>query len=131
MLLATTMGDEKAASRVCGPEDLQEAQNLVRRIPVGEQVMEAILSLVRAARPDSEHDNGGQIAWGPGPRASQALMLAVRARALLDGRFAPSTDDVVALAGPVLRHRMALNFSARAEGVTTANVIARLCQSLF
>ncbi|MEO8302156.1 MAG: MoxR family ATPase, partial [Rhizomicrobium sp.] len=133
MLLATTMGEEKAASRVCGPDDLQEAQNLVRRIPVGEQVMEAILSLVRAARPDSDHASGlqSQIAWGPGPRASQALMLAVRARALLDGRFAPSTDDVVALAGPVLRHRMALNFSARAEGVTTAQVIARLCQSLF
>jgi len=133
MLLATTMGDEKPASRVCGPDDLFQAQALVRRIPVGEQVMEAILSLVRAARPDSEHDSGlqGQIAWGPGPRASQALMLAVRARALLDGRFAPSTDDVVALAGPVLRHRMALNFAARAEGATTANVIERLCQSLF
>ena len=131
MLLATTMGDEKSAVRVCGPDDLMEAQSLVRRIPVGEQVMEAILSLVRAARPDSEHDTEGQIAWGPGPRASQALMLAVRARALLDGRFAPSTDDVVALAGPVLRHRMALNFSARAEGATTAGVIERLCQSLF
>ena len=131
MLLATTMGDEKSAVRVCGPDDLSEAQSLVRRIPVGEQVMEAILSLVRAARPDSEHDTEGQIAWGPGPRASQALMLAVRARALLDGRFAPSTDDVVALAGPVLRHRMALNFAARAEGATTANVIERLCQSLF
>jgi MoxR-like ATPase len=105
----------------------------VRRIPVGEQVMEGILSLVRAARPDSDHASGvqGQIAWGPGPRASQALMLAVRARALLDGRLAPSTDDVVALAGPVLRHRMALNFSARAEGATTASVIERLCASLF
>ena len=133
MLLATTMGDEKKAAQVCVPEDLVQAQALVRRIPVGEQVMEAILSLVRAARPDSEHDSGlqGQIAWGPGPRASQALMLAVRARALLDGRFAPSTDDVVALAGPVLRHRMALNFAARAEGATTANVIERLCASLF
>ncbi len=131
MLLATTMGDEKKAAQVCIPEDLTQAQALVRRIPVGEQVMESILTLVRAARPDSEHDSGGQIAWGPGPRASQALMLAVRARALLDGRFAPSTDDVVALAGPVLRHRMALNFAARAEGATTANVIERLCQSLF
>jgi MoxR-like ATPase len=133
MLLATTMGEEKNAARVCGPEDLLEAQTLVRRIPVGEQVMESILTLVRAARPDSEHDSGvrGLIAWGPGPRASQALMLAVRARALLDGRMAPSTDDVVALAGPVLRHRMALNFSARAEGATTASVIERLCHDLF
>ena len=133
MLLATTMGEEKSAAKVCEPDDLLQAQALVRRIPVGEQVMEGILSLVRAARPDSDHANGvqGQIAWGPGPRASQALMLAVRARALLDGRLAPSTDDVVALAGPVLRHRMALNFSARAEGATTAGVIERLCASLF
>jgi MoxR-like ATPase len=133
MLLATTMGDEKSAMKVCGPEDLLEAQSLVRRIPVGEQVMDAILTLVRAARPDSDHDSGvrGQIAWGPGPRASQALMLAVRARALLDGRLAPSTDDVVALAGPVLRHRMALNFAARAEGASTASVIERLCHDLF
>jgi MoxR-like ATPase len=133
MLLATTMGEEKSAARVCGPDDLLEVQTLVRRIPVGEKVMESILSLVRAARPDSDHDSGikGQIAWGPGPRASQALMLAVRARALLEGRLAPSTDDVVALAGPVLRHRMALNFSARAEGATTASVIERLCHDLF
>jgi MoxR-like ATPase len=133
MLLATTMGEEKAAVKVCGPEDLTEAQALVRRIPVGQQVLDAILSLVRAARPDSERDTAikSQIAWGPGPRASQALMLAVRARALLDGRLAPSTDDVVALAGAVLRHRMALNFSARAEGATTAGVIERLCHDLF
>src|SRR5215469_10088024 len=138
MLLATTMGEEKSAARVCGPDDLLEAQALVRRIPVGEQVMDAILTLVRAARPtgsgpDSDHDGSvrGQIAWGPGPRASQALILAVRARALLDGRLAPSTDDVVALAGPVLRHRMALNFAARAEGATTASVIERLCHDLF
>ena len=105
----------------------------MRRMPVGEKVMDAILALVRAARPDSEHDErrAAQIAWGPGPRASQAFMLAVRARALLDGRLAPSTDDVVALAGPVLRHRMALNFSARAEGATTAGVIERLCHALF
>jgi MoxR-like ATPase len=133
MLLATTIGEEKKAVRVCGPDDLLEAQTLVRRVPVGEKVVESILSLVRAARPDSDHDSGlkGMIAWGPGPRASQALMLAVRARALLDGRYAPSTDDVVALAAPVLRHRMALNFSARAEGATTASVIERLCRSLF
>lgn len=133
MLLATTMAEEKTAQRVCGPDDLLDAQMLVRRIPVGQQVMDAILTLVRAARPDSDTDSGlrSQIAWGPGPRASQALMLAVRARALLDGRFAPSTDDVVALAGPVLRHRMALNFAARAEGQTTASVIERLCHDLF
>ena len=133
MLLATTMGEETRAARVCGPEQLVEAQALVRRIPVGEKVMNAILKLVRAARPGSEEAGieAGTIAWGPGPRASQALMLAVRARALLDGRFAPSTDDVAALAAPVLRHRMALSFTARAEGLTTASVIERLCRGLL
>ena len=102
-------------------------------MPVGEKVLAAILELVRSARPGASADPrvNAHVAWGPGPRAGQALMLAVRARALLDGRMAPSTDDVVALAGPVLRHRMALNFSARAEGATTASVIERLCHDLF
>jgi MoxR-like ATPase len=133
MLLATTFGEETAAARICGPEDLLAAQALVRRIPVGEKVVETILRLVRAARPGIEGDASvrDSISWGPGPRASQAFMLAARARALLDGRFAPSSDDVLALAQPVLRHRMALNFSARAEGVTNADIIARLCRSLF
>jgi MoxR-like ATPase len=100
-------------------------------LPVGEKVIEAILRLVRAARPDSGGDASlrGQIAWGPGPRASQAFMLAIRAKALIEGRFAPSVDDVESLAHPVLRHRMALGFSARAEGVTLTDVVDRLCQS--
>jgi MoxR-like ATPase len=133
MLLATTMGEEEKAAPVCGPEQLLEAQALVRRIPVGEKVMAAILKLVRAARPGSGEAGIGEgvIAWGPGPRASQALMLAVRARALLDGRFAPSTDDVAALAAPVLRHRMALSFTARADGLSTAGVIDTLCRKLL
>jgi len=132
MLLATTMGEEAKAARVCGPEQLVEAQALVRRIPVGETVMASILKLVRAARPGGEEGiESGVIAWGPGPRASQALMLAVRARALLDGRFAPSSDDVAALAGPVLRHRMALSFTARADGLSTAGVIEDLCRRLL
>jgi MoxR-like ATPase len=103
------------------------AQRLVRRLPVGDSVVEAILSLVRSARPGPEGGETGKlIAWGPGPRASQSLMLAVRARALLDGRLAPSIDDVLDLAEPILKHRMALTFSARAEGETIGNVIARL-----
>ena len=65
-----------------------------------------------------------RVAWGPGPRASQAFMLAARARAIIQGRLAPSVDDVVALAGPILRHRMAVNFSARAEGITVETVIS-------
>jgi MoxR-like ATPase len=108
-------------------DDLLAAQRLVRRLPVGESVIEAILTLVRSARPGPD---GGElakpIAWGPSPRASQALMLAVRARALLDGRLAPSIDDVLDLAEPVLKHRMALSFAARAEGETVESVVGRL-----
>ena len=91
-----------------------------------------LLDLVRAGRPESSdlEDVVTHVAWGPGPRASQALMLACRARAVLDGRLSPSLDDVMALAPPVLRHRMALNFAARAEGVTMDSILARLCERL-
>ena len=104
------------------------AQRIVRRIPVGESVVDAILSLVRSARPDGStaEDLARFVSWGPGPRASQALMLACRARALIDGRFSPSVDDVLALAPPVLRHRMAVSFAGRAEGVTVAQVIEQI-----
>ena len=130
MLLATTVGDEKPPQKVIDPEMLMRAQALVRRLPVGEKVVQAILSLVRSGRPDDSASDTVRnfVAWGPSPRASQAFMLAIRARALLEGRFAPSVDDVVALAHPILRHRMALNFSARAEGATLAQVIDGLCQ---
>ncbi|HEX3653895.1 MAG TPA: MoxR family ATPase [Rhizomicrobium sp.] len=131
MLIATTFGEETPPQAICTPDDLVEAQHLVRRLPVGEKVVNSVLRLVRAARPD---DNGAKefrdvISWGPGPRASQAFMLAIRAKALIEGRFAPSTDDVETLAGPVLRHRMALNFSARADGTTVSGVIDRLCRT--
>jgi len=127
ILFDTTGAEEAHAKASMTAEDLLSAQRLVRRLPVGETVVEAILQLVRSARPGEEAGNLGKlIAWGPGPRASQALMLAVRARALLDGRLAPSVDDVIELAEPVLKHRMALTFAARAEGETIGNVIAQL-----
>ena len=128
MLLATTGTGGAAADRKMTPDDLMAAQSLVRRVPVGESVVEAILSLVRRGRPESSDipEVTEQVAWGPGPRASQALMLGVRARALMEGRFAPSVDDVLALAKPVLRHRMALTFTARAEGATLDDVVERL-----
>ena len=130
MVLATTGVDEEEPVEVMTAEELARAQTLVRRMPAGESVVDAILGIVRAGRPDADGsaEARDQVAWGPGPRASQALMLAVRARALLDGRLAPSVDDVLALAAPTLRHRMALSFAARAEGVTIAAVIARLCR---
>jgi MoxR-like ATPase len=107
---------------------LLEAQRLIRHVPVGESVVEAILELVRAARPETSPlpEVKAHVSWGPGPRASQALMRAVRARAVMRGRLAPSVDDITALAHPVLRHRMALTFSARAEGVEIRSIIDRL-----
>ncbi len=132
MLIATTGAAEDKATAVMTSAELQAAQRLVRRIPIGEGVVEAILKMVRAGRPETSDipEVRRHVAWGPGPRASQALMLAARARALLDGRLSPSADDVLALAPPVLRHRMALNFAARAEGVTIPTIIERLCAPL-
>ncbi|HKU04710.1 MAG TPA: MoxR family ATPase [Bradyrhizobium sp.] len=124
ILFETTGAEETLAKAAMNADALLSAQRLVRRLPVGDSVVEAILSLVRAARPSDEGEK--LIAWGPGPRASQSLMLAVRARALLDGRLAPSVDDVLDLAEPVLKHRMALTFTARAEGRTIPDVIRQL-----
>jgi MoxR-like ATPase len=124
ILFETTGAEETLAKVSMNAETLLSAQRLVRRLPVGDSVVEAILSLVRAARPSGDGEK--LIAWGPGPRASQSLMLAVRARALLDGRLAPSVDDVLDLAEPVLKHRMALTFTARAEGRTIPDVIRQL-----
>jgi MoxR-like ATPase len=128
MLLATTGVPEEPPVQAMTAADLAMAQALVRRLPVGEKVVDAILSLVRGCRPESAGDEivRRHVAWGPGPRAAQALMLASRARALLGGRLAPSIDDVAALARPVLRHRMALSFSARADGIVLPDLIDRL-----
>jgi MoxR-like ATPase len=132
MLLATTGAEVARAKPILSGEELLAAQALVRRVPVADSVVDAILTLVRGARPDTPGDETVRhhVAWGPGPRAAQALMLATRARALLDGRLSPSVEDVAALAHPVLRHRMALNFSARAEGVVLSEVIAGLVKRL-
>src|SRR5476651_758813 len=126
ILFETTGSEETLAKAAMTPDVLMTAKRLVRRLPVGDSVIEAILSLVRSARPNPDGDGDKLIAWGPGPRASQSLMLAVRARALLDGRLAPSIDDVLDLAEPILKHRMALTFSARAEGRTIPDVIRQL-----
>ena len=130
VLLATTGVNEEQPKEVIRAQDLMFFQRLVRAIPVGEKVLDAIVALVRSARPEEggAEDIKSHVAWGPSPRASQAFSLAVRGRALIEGRFAPSVDDVVALAQPILRHRMALNFAARADGVTMADVINRLAR---
>ena len=119
----TTGTEESKPKPTMTSDELIAAQRLVRRLPVGESVVDAILTLVRSARPGAETgDIGKLIAWGPSPRASQALMLVSRARALLDGRLSPSIDDVLAMAEPILKHRMALTFAARADGETVEGV---------
>ena len=129
ILLATTGAHESEATAVLDAGELLQAQTLLRRMPVGEGVVEMILDLVRACRPGDPAAPSfvtESVAWGPGPRAAQALMLAVRAEALIGGRLAPSPEDVRRLAGPVLSHRMALSFAARARGETLSDLIERV-----
>jgi MoxR-like ATPase len=132
MLFATTGLEDRSLKTILSADELMMAQRLVRQLPVGDQVVDAILKLVRSARPGTgiNQDFEDMIAWGPGPRASQALMLAVRAKAMIEGRLAPSVDDVVELAEPVLKHRMALTFAARAEGLQMSDLVAKLVEPL-
>ena len=133
ILLATTGTEDDTAHAVFTPSELIDAQKMLRRMPVGETVMEMILDLVRACRPDDSSADDRvreSVAWGPGPRAAQALMLTVRARAMLQGRLAPDAGDVAALALPVLGHRMALNFAARARGDSLDALIARTVEDV-
>jgi MoxR-like ATPase len=131
ILMATTGADDFEASAAMTSQGLIDAQMLVRRMPAGDQVVEAILRLVRSARPgesEASDEVNAAVSWGPGPRAAQALILCARAKALLEGRLAPSLADVAALAKPALVHRMALTFSAKAEGQTLGAVIDRLVE---
>ncbi len=133
MLFSTTGLEDRRVQQVLNAEEVMAAQRFVRQIPAGESVADAILKLVRAARPQTDAAAprvNELVAWGPGPRASQALMMTVRARALVEGRLAPSVDDVIALAKPVLRHRMALTFTARTENITVDQVIDGLIEHL-
>ncbi|MCD1617434.1 AAA family ATPase [Salipiger marinus] len=133
ILLATTGVEEAEAPRVFDAETLRAAQHLLRRMPVGDAVVEMILDLVRAFRPGDASAGArvrDTVAWGPGPRAAQALMLTVRARALLQGRLAPSPEDVLDMARPVLVHRMALTFSARARGESLGRLIDEVTADL-
>lgn len=133
ILLATTGVEDAEVSAVFDAAGLIAAQTAVRRMPIGESIIELILDLVRAARPGEGASDlvNTSVSWGPGPRAAQALSLAVRARALMDGRFAPNADDIAALAHPVLKHRMALGFAARAEGLTVDKLISTLVDQVL
>jgi MoxR-like ATPase len=132
MLFATTGTTDRKVEQIFTSDELMAVQRLVRQLPVPDKVVDAILKLVRSARPGTGAgaETDRLIGWGPGPRASQALMLAIRAKALVEGRLAPSIDDVIALAEPVLKHRMALTFAARADGETIGAVVGRLTKGL-
>ena len=132
VILTTTSNVARTVKSVFKKDDLTNIQNLVRDMPVGEAVVDAILTVVRRARPDGDAPQivRDYVSWPPGPRASQALMLACRAKALLDGRTAPSPDDVIDLAEPVLKHRMALNYQSRADGVTLRHIVEALTKDI-
>ena len=132
IIINTTGADLAKPQELMRPDELISAQNLVRRIPVGKSVTEAIINLIRSGRPESSNLESvrNYVSWGPGPRAGQALMLGARARAVMQGRLAPSVDDVIALAHPVLRHRMSLTFAARAEGVNLFTIIDDICKRI-
>jgi MoxR-like ATPase len=131
ILIATTGAEDAQSTQVFTADELIAAQGVIRRMPVGDKVVEAILDLVRACRPGEPEGRAleGSLSWGPGPRAAQALMLTVRARALLEGRLAPNVGDVAALARPVLTHRMALSFAARARGENLSQIIQRTAEA--
>ena len=134
MLFETTGARQAKTRKVIDAGTLLQIQSLVRRMPVGDQIVDTILQLVRSIRPgegEGEESLAAKIAWGPGPRASQALMLTVRARALLDGRLAPSLDDVATLAIPVLQHRMAMTFAARADGVSIRDLVDQALEKVL
>lgn len=132
VLLVTTGNERPAPRSVLNGENLVGIQHLVRDMPVGDKVVDAILALVRRARPGADAPKivNDFVDWAPGPRAAQALMLAIRAKALLDGRAAPSADDVLDLATPILKHRMALNYRARAEGVALGDVLGAVSRDI-
>ena len=127
ILLTTTGSHDELPTAILSPTDLLAAHSLLPRMPVPDGVVEAILRIVRAARPSADQPD---ILWGPGPRGAQALLVGARARAFLDGRSAPILEDVEALLAPALSHRLALNYGARASGRGIPDLIARLAEQV-
>jgi len=130
MLIETTGNEEIDTLSIMTSDELLKAQEIIRDIPIGNEVVETILTLVREGRPNltkSEYIKKN-VVWGPGPRASQALILGCKAKAIVEGRLSPSIDDVLDLSKPILRHRMALSFNARTEGKTIDDIISFLTE---
>jgi MoxR-like ATPase len=129
---STTSGIDNELNIVIGREDLLLYQDLVRRVPIADNVIEFAVDLVSKTRPQSDKAFAavsGWIEWGAGPRASQYLVLGAKARAVLDGRPAPEIDDIKAMARPVLRHRLITNFNAEAEGLNTDDILSILLEN--
>jgi MoxR-like ATPase len=133
MVTETTAIQKEKPQPVFSPEEIIEIQHWVRQVPVSEHVVSYAVRLVSATRPvvdDSPDFIKDQVKWGAGSRASQALILAGKARALLNGRYTVAIEDVQALAVPVLRHRMIPNFHAEAEGITADSLIQSLLETI-
>ena len=108
-------------------DDLKEYQDLIEQVPVADNIIEYVVDLVKKTRPQENQSKTNQwLEWGAGPRASTHLILAAKAKALLDGKSTPDIDDVNAMVKPVLRHRIVPSFSAEAEGITKDNIIDQL-----
>jgi MoxR-like ATPase len=124
----TTSAYQPELAKVLSGGDIRALQKLVRRVPVPDHVLDYAIRLARSTRPGDGAPERVRnwVSWGAGPRASQYLVLAAKTRAALAGRFAPETEDVRAVAPPVLRHRIVTNFNAEADGVSAADIVGGL-----
>ncbi len=130
----TTGSVETTLSQVLNNEEIIHLQDIVRKVPASDYVIDHAVNLVSATRPDSGKAPDfikKWVSWGAGPRASQNLILGAKARAILNGRYAVSIEDIHALIHPILRHRIIVNFNAEAEGVTVENIISRLVENML
>lgn len=127
---ATTTGELPVVNKLISAEDIIGFQQLVRQVPVPDNVIEYAVSLVQRTRPGNQSPVAAEwLEWGAGPRASQYLILGAKCNALMNGKYAPDIEDVKAVAVPVLRHRIVRNFRAEAEGVTVNDIIGKLMNS--
>lgn len=132
-ILQATMGTaEPLPKSIMFANDLREMQGLVRSIPMATPLLEKILAFVRLGRPATSSLDivKRYVSWGPGPRATQAMALAMRARAIIKGRAEPSIEDLLALARPVMIHRMALNYTARTDNITLDNILQSMIDGM-
>jgi MoxR-like ATPase len=130
---ATTAVLNYNLDNIMSGQDIVNLQSLVRKVPVSDHVIDYAIRLVRATRGGQDGDFNyisDWVTWGAGPRASQYLILGAKTRAILDGRFTPSVEDVRAVAQPVLRHRIVTSFNAEADGVDTLQIIDRLLEDV-